>query len=74
MHIIMEFWWKIKESSFISDNNLFTKIEHLNYGLEPVQNPEIYVKTGLLTHAENQEIGASGVNSMQKILSPMAVC
>jgi len=47
--------------SFINDDNLFTKIEHLISGIDPVQDPEAYVKKGFLAPAENQEIWASGV-------------
>lgn len=47
--------------SFINDNNLFSKIEHLISGMEPLQDPETYVKKGLLAPAESQEIWASGV-------------
>ena len=47
--------------SFINDDNLFTKIEHLISGMDPVQDPEAYVKKGFLAPAENQEIWASGV-------------
>ena len=47
--------------SFINDDNLFTKIEHLISGIDPVQDPEAYVNKGFLAPAENQEIWASGV-------------
>ena len=47
--------------SFINDDNLFKKIEHLISGIDPVQDPEVYVKKGFLAPAENQEIWASGV-------------
>lgn len=47
--------------SFINDNNLLTKIERLITGMEPLQDPEAYIKKGLLAPAENQEIWASGV-------------
>jgi len=47
--------------SFINDDNLFKKIEHLISGMDPVQDPEAYVKRGFLAPAEKQEIWASGV-------------
>ncbi|WP_299158891.1 fumarylacetoacetate hydrolase family protein [uncultured Eudoraea sp.] len=47
--------------SFINDNNLFTKIKHLISGIEPLPDPEAYLKKGLLAPVESQEIWASGV-------------
>jgi len=47
--------------SFINDNNLFTKIENLISEMEPLQDPEVYLKKEILAPAGSQEIWASGV-------------
>ena len=47
--------------SFINDNKLFTKLGHLITELEPLRDPEIYLKEELLAPIGSQEIWASGV-------------
>lgn len=47
--------------SFINDNSLFTKLAHLISELEPLRDPEIYLKEELLAPIGSQEIWASGV-------------
>jgi 2-dehydro-3-deoxy-D-arabinonate dehydratase len=47
--------------TFINDDNLLTKIKHQISGIEPVQDPEYYLKNELLAPAGSQEIWASGV-------------
>lgn len=47
--------------SFINDNNLYTKLAHLISELEPILDPEIYLREELLAPIGSQEIWASGV-------------
>ena len=47
--------------AFINDDNLFNKIKLQISGIEPVPDPENYLKNELLAPVGNQEIWASGV-------------
>lgn len=47
--------------SFINDNDLLIKIEQLISGMEPLQDPEVYLKGEFLAPVGSQEIWASGV-------------
>lgn len=47
--------------TFINDNNLYKKIDNRISVMEPLKEPENYLKKGILAPVENQEIWASGV-------------